>query len=831
MTDIDTSLHRWLREQVSAVLQSKTSPPPFLLWCDPDREWLEMLRALADEDGFELWADPEEHELATKDRFYTTERNPRVVWLPTRRQDISWFKVYELQAECVWEKSLLHGLREYGVNIPRDTEADLLPLLPAHAKEWFDNPKETWKELTPGSAKGTLIDDYRMLQVLAGETGEFDLLRQENRFDIFARRAQEDFGLPDPASLAEEEWRVAATARLLVTEAAEASQSSPPSEQDKIVRDGLPRDRALKLLRSWQENIHFIASFERLSRKADGTISLANWARNLPSAPKSKSSRAVEESLFKGFAEKLERITEIDPLNKELEKHLQPFLERQSGFWSQQAQASIGWRYLVMMAQAASILVETSSVECEWKSAKDAIDWYVANGWQLDLAGETLFQEEGDLPQELHRIRARVRRSYLRTTDRIGGVFSELLSNDSACLSDMPTSGEVTLRLLEGASVPTAIVFIDALRFDLGNRLAEMLNIGEPVQRATVSAAVAPLPSITALGMAYALPMARDQLAVTMDEGSEGLRVSAAGFSGSLAVASTRREWLSKALGVKDFYTINEVLDWQARPLAKPKALIVVECQELDKAGHPGELQLSGATEHLDRYARAIRRLREYGYSRVAVVTDHGFFHWQPEDDEIEETKPTGEVLWTSRRAIVGRGLSHPSALHMQVPDFEVMIPRSTNAFKTYGGLGFFHGGATLQELIIPVVIAVWPTKASKVGVVLKPVEKIVSEAPRVQVQCGASEQQSLFGADENMLSRQVIVKVQQPETGKLAFLNETPVTVKPDDELVTVQLVMASPRSRLKYGEPLTVIVIDADDEEILAIEEVQLKVDIDEW
>ena len=69
------------------------------------------------------------------------------------------------------------------------------------------------KTLTPGNAKGTLVDDHRMLQVLAGPRGEFDCLREEGRFDIFARRSTEDFGMPDPKELGEEPWRVAATAR------------------------------------------------------------------------------------------------------------------------------------------------------------------------------------------------------------------------------------------------------------------------------------------------------------------------------------------------------------------------------------------------------------------------------------------------------------------------------------------------------------------------------------------------------------------------------------------------------------------------------------------
>lgn len=202
------SFQKWLIREIREVLGRQSSPPPFIVWCDPDRAWLDLLHESSKVDGFELWAPPsvqdDVHELLIRDRFYSTPRAARVVWLPYSRDAISWFKVFELEADKVWEGTLLAGLREYGVDISREHEDELVGLLPAHAREWFDKPKATWKELTPGNAKGTLVDDQRMLQALAGPAGEFDQLREEGRFEIFARRATEDFGLPDPSSLSEE---------------------------------------------------------------------------------------------------------------------------------------------------------------------------------------------------------------------------------------------------------------------------------------------------------------------------------------------------------------------------------------------------------------------------------------------------------------------------------------------------------------------------------------------------------------------------------------------------------------------------------------------------
>lgn len=823
----------WLCGEIARLLNRQVSATVLILWCDPDGEWFELLQAAASDGSFELWANPDEHELLLRDRFYRAESAPRVIWLPCAREEITWFKVFEIRADVIWEKSLLEALREYGVSIPRDQEKEISSLLPAHAKEWFDKPKETWKELTPGSAKGTLVDDHRMLEILAGEESEFDRLREEKRFSIFARRAVEDFGFPDPTEHDEKSWRVSATARLLCTEAAEHNPQEPPSEQDKIIAQGLPRDRALKLLKSWQENIHFIPAFEKTVLQAEATIGLTYWARNLDTPPMSFSSWAVEEALFKRYAEELDRIENAETLAEELGKCAPVFMERESGFWGRHATQKVGWHYLVQLAQVASLLLENANVEKGWKTAAEAIEWYHSSGWRIDHTGEMLFEETPDLPAQLHRIRARLRRGYQRATDHVGAAFSELLAHDSDQLSSMSTAGEILLSELERSKTRTALVFLDACRLDLGHRLADLLNEGEPAQRAEVRAALAPVPTITPMGMSFALPMKRDMLNVSMAKDGKSFQVTAEGFDGDLAKAEQRREWMTKHFGVKTFLTIADVLDSdKLKVKGRPPRLMIVAGTDFDDEGHEGRLKLTGADEHLERYAQAIRKLREAGYSRVIIATDHGFFHWQPMKDEIEQTKPSGDILWLSRRAIVGRELSHSSALHLKVPqsDLEAAVPRSVNAFKTYGQLGYFHGGASLQELIIPVVIAQWPAKAKKVGVVLKPVGHITSETPRVNVESGLSDV-TLFGVDEKVLARRVIVKVQEPSTGKLVFRHEEPVIIEPGGEPITIQLNLVEPRPVLPYGSPLVAVVVDADDEEILSREEVELKVDIDEW
>src|SRR5271157_2219053 len=103
------SFRDWLCLAIREVLSHQSPTPPLLLWCDPDRSWLELLREASLAGGFELWVPPSgqeaSHELLIRDRFYSSPRAPRVVWLPCARDAISWFKPFELEAEEVWEKN------------------------------------------------------------------------------------------------------------------------------------------------------------------------------------------------------------------------------------------------------------------------------------------------------------------------------------------------------------------------------------------------------------------------------------------------------------------------------------------------------------------------------------------------------------------------------------------------------------------------------------------------------------------------------------------------------------------------------------------------------
>jgi hypothetical protein len=115
------------------------------------------------------------------------------------------------------------------------------------------------------------------------------------------------------------------------------------------------------------------------------------------------------------------------------------------------------------------------------------------------------------------------------------------------------------------------------------------------------------------------------------------------------------------------------------------------------------------------------------------------------------------------------------------------------------------------------------------VNVVLKPVANIASESPRIQVQAAATGQ--LFNSDINLLSRRVLVKIKNPSSGKVVFKHNESFNIEPEGAALTIQLNIVAPKPEMPYGTPLIVEVLDADDEELLAREDVELKIDISDW
>ena len=824
----DQSFKDWLQKQIQSILSKPIAPAPFILWCDPQREWKELLQKTCG-DAIELWAD-EGHELLLRQRFAKEERKPRVIWLPVKRSELSYFRIFEGEAN-IRETSLLEALREYGVEITRTQEDEVKEDLLAYALAKLDEPLSKWKKITPDE----LISAGTILAVLADMGKPIEERISAERRHLFKRRVTADFGFPEPDPAEPDKWRVRTVARLLATDAALKLGEDGFQALDWIIPPGNSRKRALELLDQWQRDLQLLPKFEthcwqgrrpfEPSTHDDGESPATLCATPL-------ASYTGEKTLFQNEIKQINKFENFLELATYLARKKESYLRHAHGFWGQWTKKRVPWDVLAGFGRAAQVLRENDDVEKNWHTLKAPIAWYVEKGWRVDAEGECLMQEWPIEEADLFAVQKTLRKAFLQILDRTNTVFSEFAAQDPTWpeQASLPYAGEALKARLDEKKDPAAVIVVDAFRFELGKRLTEMINEGQTSPVASVEPCMAPAPTTTELGMAYVLPGLTKSLRVSVDP-EKGWSVHAEGFDQNLAIAESRRNWLTTVRGVKPSHILS-VTDAIKTGFKLPEGKIIfLFGDEFDTQGHDGELALSGPEGYLDRYAQVIRKLRDAGYGRIFLTTDHGYFHYIPGDHEVIE-KPEGDIRWKTRRAVVGKNLKHKTAILTKIAgsDLECLTPRSVNAFKTYGGIGFFHRGATLQEWLIPLVCVQWAKKSQKTGIVLKPIAEITTQEPIVEIEPETRGKKNLLGEiDGSYLGRQITVKIRDAASGKILFKSGD-VAVSPKDDVRQMKLEKVS-GAEGRYGQKLNLVILDADNEEILATADVTLKMDMDEW
>jgi uncharacterized protein (TIGR02687 family) len=121
------------------------------------------------------------------------------------------------------------------------------------------------------------------------------------------------------------------------------------------------------------------------------------------------------------------------------------------------------------------------------------------------------------------------------------------------------------------------------------------------------------------------------------------------------------------------------------------------------------------ADDALDDLVRIVKKLANANANNMIVTADHGFLyqHRELEESDFASQEATGaKITNRNRRFVLGTGLDATSSFkhfHAQAVglagDTELLLPKSINRLRVKGaGSRYVHGGAALQEVIVPVV-------------------------------------------------------------------------------------------------------------------------------
>lgn len=162
--------------------------------------------------------------------------------------------------------------------------------------------------------------------------------------------------------------------------------------------------------------------------------------------------------------------------------------------------------------------------------------------------------------------------------------------------------------------------------------------------------------------------------------------------------------------------------------------LVYIYHDVIDETGHDQDpfMTISSCRTAIDQLGMLVKRLHSsWGVRNVFITADHGFLyndmHIEEKDkhsiNEVCIEKKTRYYLTKSNNPVEGvikMPLDKVSGISVSEPTY-VAVPIGTNRLAAPGGYNFAHGGATLQEMIIPVIKSIKQEteKTEKVGVTL----------------------------------------------------------------------------------------------------------------
>ncbi|WP_430228639.1 BREX-1 system phosphatase PglZ type A [Nitrosomonas communis] len=258
------------------------------------------------------------------------------------------------------------------------------------------------------------------------------------------------------------------------------------------------------------------------------------------------------------------------------------------------------------------------------------------------------------------------------------------------------------------------VIISDAMRYEIGDELLSLIR-QEDRYSAELEPVLSMLPSYTQLGMAALLP---SKELVIADNETGAVLVDGQSSQGTVNRSKILQAALNgrgEAIAAEDFMQLDRD---NSRELLKRNDVLYIYHNRIDHTGdkmHSEGQAFEAAEQTLGDIVRLIKKLTAANANNILVTADHGFIyqHRPLDESDFASVEAQGEViLYRDRRFVLGKGLNKASSLHKFTSEqlglageVEVQIPKSINRLRLKGsGSRFVHGGASLQEVVIPVL-------------------------------------------------------------------------------------------------------------------------------
>ena len=260
----------------------------------------------------------------------------------------------------------------------------------------------------------------------------------------------------------------------------------------------------------------------------------------------------------------------------------------------------------------------------------------------------------------------------------------------------------------------TAVIISDGFRYGCAVELLAELE-RDPKREPILKPMISTVPSYTALGMAALLPNKE----ISYDEETlfkEGKRTVL--LDGKKCASTIERDAILKeyskdsvAITYEEFDGLNQI---EQKERLKGSNLVYIYHNKIDAIGDKAISQhdvFKAAKETIDDILILISKLSSLYYNHIYITADHGFIYKKDSLKESDKVNLSNIHVPKNKRYILSDkpldifGGFSLSMDYLNMENLYVNLPVGSDLFKAPGnGLNYVHGGASLEECIVPLL-------------------------------------------------------------------------------------------------------------------------------
>ncbi len=505
---------------------------------------------------------------------------------------------------------------------------------------------------------------------------------------------------------------------------------------------------ALSFFNDWKNGVKTRETFKALSKDVASKLNVAADIARVPMGAFGALDvfREIDRQILKSL------VAEAERGSMRIDDAARLIGQRKDGcYWMDFADV-----YLACEA-AVKFFADLATLDMSSTDAADAITKYAGSWYRIDqhyrlfIEHYNLAKKEHDTTVDLFAsLKSKVDGYYVNTylTNQSVSFQQHLNGLQKWSFDGLKLQSDFWKDHIRSAGVSVCVIISDALRYEIGRELAESIEATHRYS-ATIQPMVGIVPSYTQLGMAALLP--HEKLEFMYQDGASkpisGMVMAdgkpTSGLENRKAILEAVAEPKATAIAYKDVMAMSKAAcrQWQSSA-----SVLYVYHDVIDKRGDKRESEdetAETAREAITDIAKLIAKVGgDYRIGKFIVTADHGFLYQDcaPEPSQfVEDALAEDQACVCKTRFMLGEQMDDSDCLMNfdgvrlgHDPSVQVKLAKGiTRMSRSGSGVKFVHGGASLQEIVIP-MIEIQHVRSNRADVVPVEAEILVDGAGRI---------------------------------------------------------------------------------------------------